>query len=61
MLQPGVTLVPGGTGTNNRFEIAYNARGALSSNTGDFNPFQLQSKGQSKIIRVSVVGGVTQQ
>jgi len=55
----GVQLLPGGGGANARFEIAFNARGALSVNTGDFSPFQLRVKDSTKRIRVSVVGGVT--
>jgi prepilin-type N-terminal cleavage/methylation domain-containing protein len=59
MLSRGIQLLPGGTGTNARFEIAFNSRGALSVNTGDFSPFRLQVKDSSRLIRVSVVGGVT--
>jgi hypothetical protein len=58
-LQQGVVMAPGGTGTNDRFEIAFDLRGAMSVSTGDFAPFQLQKGSRLKAIRVSAVGGVS--
>jgi Tfp pilus assembly protein FimT len=60
-LQTGAQLLPGGAGSNARFEIAFDARGSLSSNTGDFNPFQVRVKTETRSITVSVIGGVTTQ
>ncbi len=63
-LDKTLELLPGGTGTNARFEIAFDARGAVTTAGGDFasgTPFRVRVKTRITQIIVSPVGGVTTQ
>ena len=58
---PGVQLDPGGTSTNDRFEIVFDSRGSATASLNDFNPFRITGDGKPAAITVSAPGGITLQ
>jgi prepilin-type N-terminal cleavage/methylation domain-containing protein len=58
---PGVQLDPGGSSTNDRFEIVFDSRGAATASVNDFNPFRVVGNGKPAVITVSPPGGIILQ
>lgn len=58
---PGVQLDPGGSSTNDRFEVVFDSRGSATTSTNDFSPFRLIGDGKPASITISSAGGITLQ
>jgi len=58
---PGVQLDPGGTSTNDRFEIVFDSRGAATPSLNDFSPFRVVGTGKPAVITVTPPGGIVLQ
>jgi Tfp pilus assembly protein FimT len=58
---PGVQLDPGGTSSNDRFEIVFDSRGSATPSPNDFNPFRVVGNGKPAVITVSAPGGILLQ
>lgn len=58
---PGVQLDPGGTSTNDRFEVVFDSRGSATTSANDFTPFRLVGNGKPALITVTAPGGIVLQ
>jgi Tfp pilus assembly protein FimT len=58
---PGVQLDPGGTSTNDRFEIVFDSRGSAIPSLNDFSPFRVVGSGKPALITVTPPGGIVLQ
>jgi prepilin-type N-terminal cleavage/methylation domain-containing protein len=55
----GVDLDPSGSVASDRFEIAFDSRGAVSASSGNFAPFRVLNDDHAKGFRISAVGSVS--